>query len=678
MRRDRRSGDDRFEVGSLLRTFRTVAGLTQEALAERAGIGVRSIQGFELGERRPRRDTARRLIDALGLSGSDRSHFEAAAQVLPPRRSHEAPVDGAVGIGTEAEASPPSRHDLPVPLSSFVGRTRELAELERCLGSTRLLTLTGPPGVGKTRLALAVAARQGEAFVDGVHYVSLATIRDSDQVLGTIARSLEVEETEHEPVVDRLADVLRAARLLLFLDNFEQVIDAGPALGALLEACPQLAALVTSRTRLRVRGEREFVVPPLTLPDANPGMGWPEPTSWILESEAARLFVERAREVRSDFEVTRENARIIVEICRKLDGSPLAIELAAAWVRALSLPSLLARLTDRLTLLTVGATDLPWRQQTWRQAIAWSYDLLNPSQQVLFRRLAVFSGGFTFQSAETVAEATLTALTSLLDTSLVQRVGGAPTDYAEPRFGLLETIRDYAGERLTESGEAEPRRRKHAEYFLTFAETIRRSCQLGAPKEALDLLDFERDNLRFALRYFLDQADAERAFRMKDALIWYWGFRCLPDEARQWGGPLLELARAAGRVKDAADVLRMTGRAAFKQSDDAVAWDRLQKSLALARQVGDLNGIAAALAFLGLVARYRGEYAVARLLSQESLEIYRDLGDTRNVAAQLDRVGMAVFYQGDVATARAARTGSDRPGAHRRSYLHGLCPRASG
>jgi predicted ATPase/transcriptional regulator with XRE-family HTH domain len=653
MTRDRRSGDDHFEVGSLLRTFRTVAGLTQEALAERAGVGVRSIQGFELGERRPRRDTAHRLIDALGLSGLDRLRFETAAQVLPPRRPREAPVDRAVGIGTEAGANPPPRHDLPVPLSSFVGRTRELAELERCLGSTRLLTLTGPPGVGKTRLALAVAARQSEVFVDGVQFVSLAAICDPDLVPATIARSIGVEGTERQPLVDRLAEVLREARLLLLLDNFEQVAAAGPVLSKLLEACPRLAALVTSRTRLRVRGEREFAVPALPLPDDGPGPRRAGSIAWILESEAARLFVARAREARSDFEVTRENAPIIAEICRRLDGSPLAIELAAAWLRTLNLPSLLVRLTDRLALLTAGSADLPQRQQTWRQAIAWSYDLLGPADQALFRRLAVFSGGFTFPAAEVSGGATLAALTTLLDTSLVQRVGSASCDSVEPRFSLLETIRDFADERLVESGEARLLRRRHAEYFLAFAEVARSKIEGPEEKEALDALESEHDNLRAALGFHLDEADAERAFRLVNALGKLWAMRGYVDEARRWLVRILELARASGNMKDQADALQLSGRMAWKESDNAVAWVRLEESLTLARQVGDRPGTAESLALLGLVARDRGEYALSRSLLWESLEMYRQLGDAPGVAAQLDRVGIVAFYQGDVATARA-------------------------
>jgi predicted ATPase len=279
-----------------------------------------------------------------------------------------------------------------------------------------------------------------------------------------------------------VAEALREARILLLLDNFEQVAAAGPMLSELLEACPRLTALVTSRTRLRVRGEREFVVLPLTLPDDARGDGRTDPVSWILRSEAVQLFVQRAREAQPDFAVTRENAPVIAEICRGLDGSPLAIELAAAWVRTLSLPSLLERLTDRLTLLTDGPVDLPRRQQTLRQAIDWSYDLLSHGEQVLFQRLAVFSGSFNFQAAETIGEATLATLTSLLDMSLVQRVGSAPIDIADPRFGLLETIRDYADEHLVESGESGSLRRRHAEYFLTFAEAVRAKFHAGTER----------------------------------------------------------------------------------------------------------------------------------------------------------------------------------------------------
>jgi predicted ATPase/DNA-binding NarL/FixJ family response regulator len=539
-----------------------------------------------------------------------------------------------------------------VPLTSFIGREPELDRLRRYLGSTRLLTLTGAPGIGKTRLALEAAAGQWEEFVDGIRFIPVAAIRDPELVLAAIAQAAGVEASGRGPLLDRLAEALRDRRCLLVLDNFEQVVAAGPLLSQILEACPRLCVLVTSRTRLGVRGEREFGVRPLALPDVGQhGTNHVDAVSLVMRSEAGRLFAERAREALPGFAITRENARCIADICRRLDGLPLALELAASWVRMLSLPVLRARLTNRLEFLRAGPTDLPPRQQTLRDAIAWSYDLLSGAEQRLFQRLAVFAGGFTFPAAEAIAEAALPALKGLLDASLVQRVGG-PAD-AEPRFGMLETIRDYARERLAASGEADSLRRRHAAYFLALAEAAQATFHAAGEREALDRLEAAHENLRAALRFLLDQADAEQAFRLGSALQWLWTIRGHVTEARWWLARLLELGRAAARVKDQADLLRTAGRMAHKQSDHAESWPLLEESLALARQIGNRRGVAESLSMLGLVARYRGDYPLARSLSEESLEIYREIGDCWGIGTQLERVGIVAYCQGDVASARA-------------------------
>jgi predicted ATPase/DNA-binding XRE family transcriptional regulator len=642
-------------IGPVLREFRLARGQTQEELAERAGLGVRSIQGFELGERRPRAETVQRLVEALALADSDRARFETVARLPPPRRAPVFPVDRSKDVPIERGPGRAMPHNLPTMLTSFVGRAREVAEVKQRLASCRLVTLTGPPGVGKTRLALEAASELIEDFDGGVRLVPLAAIRNAELVLSAIALTVDVGESDVQRRAAAVSARLRNGRWLLILDNFEQVVVAAPLVAQLLEACPRLSVLVTSRTRLRVRGEREVVVPPLTLPTpsdlaASPGNARVLPD----RSEAVQLFVERARDADSDFLVDSENLAAIAEICRQVEGLPLSIELAAAWCKVLAPPIILKRLTSRLALLTTGAADLPLRQQTLRDAIAWSYELLSAAEQTLLRRLAVFVGGFTLAAAEVVGETTVETVTALVEKSLLNLDRRGPTERdAEPRFGLLETIRDYALERLTESGEVELLRGRHATYFLAFAESAQQWFHGPQQTVYLDRLDRDHDNLRVALRFFLDREDAEHALRLSGPMQWLWALRCYGDEPRTWLAELGALARSAGRSEDQAQVLRTAGRLAFAHSDYPAARARFEEALVLARHLGDNRGVAESLAYLGLVVRSTGDYSLSRSLSQESLEIYRELGDEWAVGAQLDRVGMAAFYQGDLAAAHS-------------------------
>ena len=554
-----------------------------------------------------------------------------------------------------SDLAPPA-FSLPVSLTPLVGRDGEAAQAGEMLRrpEVRLLTLTGPGGVGKTRLALRIAAEAAGARADGVAFVPLASIADPRLVASAIAQTLGVRETPDEALVDGLKDRLRDLDILLLLDNFEQVVAAAPLVADLLQSCPALTVLATSREALRLSGEHEFPVPPLALPDPDPKRR--PPLAELAQGEAIALFVQRAQSIKPTFALTEANAPAVAEICRRLDGLPLAIELAAARTNILPPAALLARLDQRLPLLSGGPRDLPARQQTLRDAIGWSYDLLSSDEQALFRRLAVFAGGFTLDAAEAVTVAagplaldTLTGLGSLLDKSLL-----CPPDATapDPRFDMLETIREYGRERLTTTHEVATSRDAHAAYFLALAE--RADAELRGSNQAawLDRLEAEHDNLRAALGWTVEQQDGDTALRLGDALYRFWTLRGHLREGHDW----LEQALTQGderATKSRARALLYLGNIANDLEDRASAEARYEGSLSIWRELSDQQGIASSLIGLGMVACDRGDYDQARALHEESLGIWTALGSDEGAALASYNLGNVAKSVGDYDSARA-------------------------
>jgi predicted ATPase/DNA-binding CsgD family transcriptional regulator len=561
---------------------------------------------------------------------------------------------------------PPDDHlqlvmpSLPVSLTQLVGREQEVQALHALLlrPDVRLLTLTGAAGVGKTRLALEVARHLVQDFADGVYLVSLAPLSDPDLVIPTIAQSLGVIESGSQPLLDLLKTSQRNRRRLLVLDNFEQVVTAAQPLTDLLTFCSDLKLLVTSRAPLHVQGEHEFPVSPLAVPNLK---HLPE-SETLSHSAAVVLFLQRAQAIKPSFQITTANARAIAEICIRLDGLPLAIELAAARIKLLSPQALLTRLEHRLHLLTSGAQDAPTRQQTLRNAIGWSYNLLNAQEQNLFRRLSVFIGGCTLETIEAVCVAldksngagrVLDGVASLIDKSLLQQM---EQEDGEPRFAMLETNREYGLEALTAAGEAEATHQAHALYYLTLAEQA--EPELTGPQQLawFERLEREHDNLRAALSWLLEPGTEgqrkELALRLSGALSRFWGTRGYVSEGRRWLERVLDQSygvRSAARAK----ALIGAGRLATLHDDFGHAEEFCAEGLAIYRELGDRRGSAAALSRWGYAAVARSNYPQARALLEEALALSRELDDAVGSAFVISLLSGVLRFQGEYARAQA-------------------------
>ncbi len=668
--------------GEQLRRYRRAVGLSQAALAERAGLSQEAIGSLERGTRRaPQRETVALLAQALHLSPAERAGLDMSVS-----RRRDPPAE-STGASSGRVPSPPLPHNLPAPTTALIGREEDVAAavdlLQRPHG--RLLTLTGPGGVGKTRLALQIARElldRPEDYPDGIWLVELAPLADPALVAQTVATVLGLREMPGRPLPVTLTAHLAHKRLLLLLDNCEHLIDACSTLvAALLSACPHLRLLTTSREGFNLTAETVYRVPSLAFPNPRHLPALAEVAGY----GAVCLLLQRAQSRGVDLTLSADNAAVVAEICARLDGIPLALELAAARLNALSVDELAARLDDGFRLLTGGSRGALPRQQTLRATLDWSYALLSVPQQLLLRRLALFSGGWTLEAAEHVCadhalgdevgssaclpqratseadlptHTVLDLLTNLVDKSLVVReAAGGSAPGSASRYRLLETVRRYGLEQLDAAGETATTQYQHLTWCLTLAEEGARHYFKSEEGSWLDCLELEHDNLRAALRWCFDGRKAEAGLRLAGALWMFWYIRGYLGEGWARLTALLNLSEAAAVGPPRATALLGAGQLARTQGDYLAARAFLEESLVLCRALRDAWGTAAALCCSGFVARVQEEYGTAHALLEEALVLARAGGkeQTMIAASSLHHLGiLAADAHDDYATARSA------------------------
>jgi non-specific serine/threonine protein kinase len=629
--------------GGLLRRHRLAAGLTQEALAERAGLSVHGIQKLETGSTHPYRDTVGRVVSALQLSPEEALAVQAVAHPIPRRRAR-----------VDAPSAEDVAGNLPAQLTTFIRREVETDDIITALSSARLVTLTGVGGCGKTRLALEVARQVCSQYPDGVWLVELAAVTDPALVIQATASTLGIKEESAQPLLATLKSILKPRHVLLVLDNCEHLLDACAKLAhALLSACPRLRILATSREALGVTGEISRRVPSLPIPPTES----PYAPETLTGYAAVQLFVERARAINPGFTITDGNAAAITQICQRLDGIPLALELAAALVRGMSVEQQARRLDQRFQLLTGGSRAALPRQQTLRATIDWSYDLLSEPERTLFSRLSVFAGSWTLEAAEATCaadgverDAVVELLLRLVDKSLV--FTQATVDGID-RYRLLDTLRQYGQERLLAGGQAETVRGQHARHYLRLAEQV--EPELDQPRQAewIELLAQEIGNLRAALEWLIASGEVQAALSLAGVLARFWEVRGHLREGRERLADILALPGAAAPTSARAKALDGAGVLGLYQFDVDVARPLFKESLAIYRQHGALHGIAWALIHLGWLCHDTARLKAAFRFLGDALHVCEQLGDRRGVARSLMLLGSTTYLAGDVVAARS-------------------------